>query len=180
MAAEGELRDRHVAKVLEHMRLENEHDFPKCIDVFGRARYEIVATGEIHDGVSGVASFLQQNRTAFPDFRFEPTLVTPGDDAVLVEGSFTGTHEGNWRGLPATGRSVDFRMAVIFQFDGEDLVGERIYFDLSTPLRQLGVARDPLTLGGQLTTALNHPVTIARALYRAARRGLKGRTARER
>jgi steroid delta-isomerase-like uncharacterized protein len=175
VAAAGELHDRHVATVVEHMRLENEHDFPGCIDIFERARYEIVATGEIHDGTAGVASFLQQNRTAFPDFRFEPSLVTPGGDVVLVEGRFTGTHDGNWRGLPATGRSVDFRMAVIFQFDGDALVGERIYFDLSTPLRQLGVSRDPLTLGGQLTTALNHPVTIARALYRSARRGLHGR-----
>ena len=177
MTANGEMRDRRVTTVLDHMRLENEHDFPGCIGAFERPRYEIVATGEIHDGASGVEAFLVQNRTAFPDFRFQPSRVTPADDAVLVEGTFHGTHEGNWRGLPATGRSVEFRMAVIFEFDGDALVGERVYFDLSTPLRQLGVSRNPLTLAGRLTTALNHPVTITRALYRSARQGLKRRAA---
>jgi steroid delta-isomerase-like uncharacterized protein len=175
VAAAGELRDRRVATVLAHLRLENEHDFPGCIGEFERPRYEVVATGEVHDGSAGVEAFLIQNRTAFPDFRFEPMSAAPADDIVLVEGTFTGTHEGNWRGLPATGRSVEFAMAVVFQFDGEAMVGERIYFDLSTPLRQLGVSRDPLTLAGRLTTALNHPVTITRALLRSARRALSSR-----
>lgn len=176
MPADGEpLRDRRVAVVLEHMRLENEHDFPGCIAAFERPRYEIVATGEVHDGANGVNAFLVENRTAFPDFRFEPSRVAPADDVVLVEGVFTGTQAGSWRGLPATGRSVDFRMAVVFEFDGEALVGERVYFDLSTPLRQLGVSRNPLSLGGRLTTALNHPVTITRALCGSARRGLQRR-----
>jgi steroid delta-isomerase-like uncharacterized protein len=170
--ANGELGDRRIAIVNEHMRLENEHDFPGCIGVFQRPRYEIVATAEVHDGAAGVEALLVQNRTGFPDFRFSPSRVAAADDVVLVEGRFTGTHDGNWRGLPATGRSVDFPMAIVFQFDGEALVGERVYFDLNTPLRQLGVSRDPLSLGGRLTTAANHPVTITRALYRSARRRL--------
>jgi steroid delta-isomerase-like uncharacterized protein len=152
------------------MRLENEHDFPGCIGAFTHARYEIVATGEIHDGPDAVDAFLAENRRAFPDFRFTPTRTTGSANSVLVEGAFTGTHDGPWRGLPATGRRVDFRMAVVFEFDGEDLVCERVYFDLGTPLRQLGVSRDPTSLGGRLTTLACHPVTIAKALLRTARR----------
>jgi steroid delta-isomerase-like uncharacterized protein len=162
--------DPRVATVLEHMRLENDHDFPGCIAAFAHPRYEIVATGEIHDGPDAVGGFLAENRSAFPDFHFDPTRVTSGVDTVLVEGVFTGTQDGPWRGLPATGRRVDFRMAVVFDFDGDDLVCERVYFDLGTPLRQLGVARDPTSLSGRLTTLASHPLTIARALLRATRR----------
>lgn len=160
---------RRQAVVLEHMRLENEHDFPGCIGEFSHPRYEIVATGEVHDGAAAVEEFLLENRRAFPDFRFEPEHTTPAGDAVLVEGVFTGTHEGTWRGLPATGRQVGFRMAVVFEFEGEALVCERVYFDLGTPLRQLGVARDPTSPMGQIATVANHPVTIARALLRSLR-----------
>lgn len=32
------------------------------------------------------------------------------DDAMLVEIDFVGTQEGAWRGLPATGRLVRYRM----------------------------------------------------------------------
>ena len=33
-------------------------------------------------------------------------------------------------------------------------------------MRQLGVARDPDSLGGRLTTVANHPLTVGRALTR--------------
>jgi steroid delta-isomerase-like uncharacterized protein len=157
---------RRLAIVLEHMRYENAHDFDRCIAVFGHPRYEIVATGEVHDGTDGVAGLLEQNRTAFPDFHFEPSRVAPAGDAVLVEGTFTGTQTGLWRGLPATGRSVRVQMAIVFEFAGDALICERAYFDLGTALRQLGVARDPLSLSGRLATLVNHPITIVRALLR--------------
>jgi hypothetical protein len=50
------------------------------------------------------------------------------------------------------------------------MMGERIYFDLSTPLRQLGVARDPNTVAGKISTVLNHPVTVGLALLRGVKR----------
>jgi hypothetical protein len=42
--------------------------------------------------------------------------------------------------------------------------------DTATIQRQLGIAHDPLTPKGRLATVLNHPVTIAGALLRRARR----------
>jgi cytochrome P450 len=57
-------------------------------------------------------------------------------------------------------------MVIVFPFDGDRMLGERLYFDLATPLRQLGVARDPSTTAGRVATALNHPVTVGRALLR--------------
>ena len=162
--------DERVAMVNEHMRLENEHEFDACIATFGRPRYTVVATSEIHDGAVGVEGFLRENKKAFPDFRFEPSRVTPtADGAVLVEGVFSGTHLGTWRGLPATGRRISFEMAVVFEFEGETMIGERLYFDLGTPLRQLGVARDPTSMAGRIATVANHPVTVVRALVRSLR-----------
>ena len=158
---------RHLAIVLEHMRYENAHDFDRCIAAFGHPRYEIVPTGEVHDGKDGVGGLLEDNRSAFADFHFEPYRTSPAEDIVLVEGLFTGTHTGTWRGLPATGRSIRLRMALVFEFEGEAMVCERVYFDLGTALRQLGVARDPLSLAGRLTTLVNHPITIARAVLRS-------------
>jgi predicted ester cyclase len=67
---------------------------------------------------------------------------------VIVEFDLRGTHEGNFRGLPATGRSFTCRTLAIFVFDGDLIVCERVYFDANTILRQLGIAHDPLTLTG--------------------------------
>jgi hypothetical protein len=43
---------------------------------------------------------------------------------------------------------------------------ERVYFDQTTVLRQLGVARNPLSLTGRLQTLVGHPLTISRGLVR--------------
>jgi hypothetical protein len=85
-----------------------------------------------------------------------------------------GTHLGNFRGLPPTGRAFTCRTLAIFVFapaeddaDGPDrIVCERVYFDANTILRQLGIAHDPLTLKGRIATVLNHPLTIGQAVVR--------------
>jgi predicted ester cyclase len=161
--------ERRVEIVNEHMRLENAYDFPGAIAVFSRPRYEVVADDELWDGASGVHGFLSQNHTAFPDFVFAPTRVSPTTDAVLVEGRFKGTHLGPWRGLPATGRKVDFPMCLIFEFEGDEMVSEKLYFDVGTPLTQLGVDFSPDSLKGKIVLLLTHPITIIKAELRALR-----------
>ena len=62
-------------------------------------------------------------------------------------------------------------MAAIFEFEGEGIVCERVYFDSVTILQQLGVAHDPQSLRGRVATVMNHPLTIGAAvLRRLARR----------
>jgi hypothetical protein len=79
------------------------------------------------------------------------------------------THIRTFRGLPPTGRQIDMPLVAIFEFDGPDLLCERVYWDRLTQYIQLGVARDPNTRAGKLTTLLNHPVTLARAALRSRR-----------
>ena len=159
------LRPAREELVRRHMATEAEKTFAETLGTFRHARYEIVATGEVHDGDDDVGDFYRESATAFPDFHFENSVFHHTDDAVIVETDFVGTHLGMWRGLPATGRVVRYRMCNMFLFEGPDLVCERMYFDLLTVLRQLGIARDPTTLSGRFLTLLNHPVTMARAVW---------------
>jgi steroid delta-isomerase-like uncharacterized protein len=166
VALDDALRARREANCLAHVKAENAHRFDEAIALFARPRYEIVATGELYDGSDGVERLLVENVTAFPDFWYDLEKLHHAEDAVVVEGTFRGTHEGPWRGLPATGRKVAFPMLIVFSFDGEDNMGERLYFDLHTVLRQLGIARDPNSMGGKIESMLLHPLTILKALFR--------------
>jgi predicted ester cyclase len=159
--------DVRLETVLEHMRLENLHDFPACAAKFGKAKYEVPADDIVYDGAEAVCGFLDENKLAFPDFHFEPTRVSPSPttEVVVVEGRFRGTHLGIWRGLPATGRKVDFPMCLVFEFEGDSMVNEIIYMDLSTPLQQLGVAFNPDSAEFKVQTALSHPITLGRAIF---------------
>jgi hypothetical protein len=89
------------------------------------------------------------------------------DDAIVVEVIICGTHLGGWRGLPATGRRIEFPLCGVYTFDADDrLAGEKIYYDRGTVLRQLGIFHEPQTVLGQISTLATHPVTIARAFAR--------------
>lgn len=65
------------------------------------------------------------------------------DDAVICEVRLTGTHQGPLAGVPATGRPIDLQMACIFDFDGDQLVCEKLFFDNATVLRQIGALPEP-------------------------------------
>jgi hypothetical protein len=69
-------------------------------------------------------------------------------------------------------RVRDMPLVAIFVFEGPDLLCERVYWDRLTLFIQLGVARDPNTPAGKLTTLLNHPVTLTRATIRNRRNHL--------
>jgi steroid delta-isomerase-like uncharacterized protein len=167
--ASAGLRERREALVREHMESENRHDFDATMQTFAHPRYELIATGDVYDGEQEVMRYFAESRAAFPDQRNELIALHHSDDAVIVEFDLLGTHLGPLRSLPATGRAFRCRMTSFFIFDGERLVCERAYFDQATILRQLGVAHDPASLAGRLTTLIGHPLTIGRALLSSRR-----------
>lgn len=162
------LRRKREAIVREHMDSENRHEFDATLATFHHPRYELVGTGEVYDGIEEVARYFEETRRAFPDQRNELLALHHADDAVLVEAVVRGTHTGPLRSLPPTGRTFELPILSIFVFDDERLICERVYFDATTTLRQLGIARDPLSISGRLQTAIGHPWTIGRGLVRRA------------
>ena len=134
-----ELRTRREAIVREHMESENRHEFDTTIDTFHHPRYEIIATGDVHDGEEAVRQYFADTRRAFPDQRNELIELHHMDDGVAAEFILRGTHEGELRGIAPTGKSFECRMVALFLFEeGTDrLVCERVYFDSATIASQL-------------------------------------------
>jgi len=58
--------------------------------------------------------------------------------AVIVECVFGGTQRREWAGVPPTNRPMEVAAALVFEFEEDALVSERVYFDHATVLRQLG------------------------------------------
>ena len=160
------LRKKREEIVIEHMESENRHEFDVTLDTFDHPRYEIIPTGDVYDGPEEVMAYFKETRTAFPDQSNELVELHHAEDAVSVEAIFRGTHDGPLRALPPTGKSFEMPFTAFFVFEGDKLVCERVYFNAGTILEQLGISRDPLTLGGRVETLVAHPLTIGRALIR--------------
>jgi steroid delta-isomerase-like uncharacterized protein len=157
-----------MAIVEEHVRLENAHDLDGVMGTFGAdARYDDEPWSEHALGRDQVRSYYETLFKAAPDLNIDVQKQHVTDEAIILEVVISGTHRGPWRGLPPTGRRIEFPLCGVYTFgaDGK-LAGERIYYDRATVLRQLGVFREPTTLAGKILTPLAHPITIARALFR--------------
>ena len=160
------IRKKREAIVREHMESENRHEFDVTLDTFEHPRYELIGTGEVHDGPEAVAKYFKDTRRAFPDQRNELRALHHADDAVMVEAVIRGTHKGTLQSLPPTGKEFELPILAMFVFEEDKLVCERVYFDQLTVLGQLGIARSPTSLTGRVETLISHPWTIGRGLVR--------------
>jgi steroid delta-isomerase-like uncharacterized protein len=154
--------------VEEHVSLENEHNLDGIMGTFGEtARYDDEPWGAHYVGREQVREFYTQMLRAVPDLNIGVQRRHASEDAVVLEVIIRGQHMGTWRGLPATGRQVALPLCGIFAFDaGDRLAGERIYYDRATLLNQLGIFHELESLRGRITTALMHPITMARIVAR--------------
>jgi hypothetical protein len=52
------------------------------------------------------------------------------DRFVILEVTVSGTHLGDWRGLPAMGKRMESRVCALYSFDDKGMLGlERTYYD---------------------------------------------------
>jgi len=141
MPSAASLSERRIEVVRAHMSAEIVHDFDAVIATFLRPRYELVGSRQVFDGEAEVRRYYFESRTAFPDQSNEIISMRIADDAVIVEFWLTGTHKGPLStpagAVPPTGKAFRERMCAIFEFEGEKIVCERIYFDRMAILAQL-------------------------------------------
>lgn len=124
-----------------------------------RRVYELISAGDIHafgelladDFVEheetpgleptkeGVKQFFHMYRTAFPDLRMEPQDILASGDKVVARARATGTHQGEFLGMAASGKSIDVQLIDIIRFGDDGLAHEHWgVFDALAMLQQLG------------------------------------------
>ncbi|TSD59388.1 ester cyclase [Variovorax sp. KBS0712] len=158
-----DLQARRERLVLDHFADETRQDFDAVLGTFPHPHYELIPSGEVHDGIADVRQYYTDTRRAFPDQRHEIIQLRHADDSVIVEFWLLGTHRGLLKGLPPTGNSFRCRMNAFFIFEGDRLVCERVYFDTLTMLRQLLVGVPPEMVGGLVAGLLGQTAPRAEA-----------------
>lgn len=86
-----------------------------------------------------------QFRAAFPDWHQELRELITEDDTVVARFRCTGTHHGEWQGLPPTGRSMRVDEVYFFRVDRGRLAGLWGLEDTWSRMQQLAGA--DVTLG---------------------------------
>jgi steroid delta-isomerase-like uncharacterized protein len=94
-------------------------------------------------GRAGLADILTAMFTGFPDLRWNVRDMIAEDDRVMTLSSWTGTHQGHFLGIPATGRAVSVEAWTLDRYRDGQLTESRIIMDAAGMLTQLGILPPP-------------------------------------
>lgn len=92
-------------------------------------------------GPEGVKTFASMLRSAFPDCKLTLDATIAEDDRVAHYWSFRGTHQGEFNGIPGTGREVRVTGADFWRIRDGKLVENRQVVDNLGLLEQIGAVQ---------------------------------------
>jgi steroid delta-isomerase-like uncharacterized protein len=86
----------------------------------------------------GLHDFVKLVRSAFPDLetRIDDTLAE--GDRIAVRSTFTGTHQGEFLGIPATGKTVEVSNYDFVRFENDQAVEHWGTIDSAALMEQIG------------------------------------------
>jgi steroid delta-isomerase-like uncharacterized protein len=114
----------------------NGHDLDRIDDYFGA---DYAHDAPIPPGRDSFKAFMAAVVGAFPDFNGTLEDVIVGGDKVVCRSIWRGTHEAELMGIPATGRSVEYRVIEIFRVENGRFVEHWQQSDTLTMFQQLGL-----------------------------------------
>ena len=94
-------------------------------------------------GREAVKTFSTIFRGAFPDLKVTIDDIIAEDDKVVLRGTWSGTHKGEFMGIAPTGKSVSFGVIDTVRIAGGKLVEHWGQMDTMRLMQQLGVVPAP-------------------------------------
>lgn len=91
----------------------------------------------------GVKQLTIMMRSAFPDFKATIDDIVAEGDKVVVRQTWSGTHKGEFMGIPPTGKSVSFGVIDIIRIAGGKFVEHWGVMDSMGMMQQLGATPTP-------------------------------------
>ena len=129
-----------VEKMLEdYYAAWNSHDVEKAASFFtDDLVYEDVPMAAVQRNKKEFKDSWNTFFTTCPNFKLEFKAIFATDTWAGSEWVMSGTHLGDWPGMPATAKSFSVRGASICELRGGKLRRESLYWDMVSLLQQLG------------------------------------------
>jgi steroid delta-isomerase-like uncharacterized protein len=120
----------------------NAHDI---VDYLQYIDDSYIAESEIYPtpvrGKEGARQSFQTMLQAFPDLQLEVEQLLASGDHVIARYLVTGTHKGNFAGIPPTDRKVSWHMCNVLEIRNGRAIKNRMYGENLSLVRQLGAPK---------------------------------------
>lgn len=101
-------------------------------------------------GREGAKQFFAMMRSAFPDLHLTIEDMIAEGDKVVMRSTWSGTHQGEFMGIPATGKRVTVSAIDISRVADGRMVEHWEQFDALGLMQQLGVVLPPEQTSGKV------------------------------
>jgi steroid delta-isomerase-like uncharacterized protein len=137
-SSESGTAQANAALVLESIKALNSGDTERLLAV--TAPDIVIHYAEMQEPLHGRETWRQGfelMRHAFPDLEAQVDDLVAADDKVAIRVSFRGTHQGEFQGIPATGRTFHYISHEFYRVEDGLFAEEWICSDMASLVRQL-------------------------------------------
>lgn len=138
MSSQAESAQANVALVRESVEAFNAGDMAKLLAV--AAPDIVIHYAEMPEPLQGRETWQQGYelvKRAFPDLEIRVDDLVAAGDKVALRLTLSGTHEGEFQGIPATGRTISYVSHEFYRVADGVFAEEWICSDMATLFRQL-------------------------------------------
>ena len=162
MATPDEIR----TLIAEHVEAENARDPERVMATYSDdCIFEDVPRDRRHVGRAAILANYRELWVGFPKMIRRIDRMTIDGNSCVCELTLTGSHDGPYRGVPASGRSGTVRICCHFAVAADGRVRqETAYYDSHTLVQQLGLLPGLDSLQGRLLLAAMNPLLLPRML----------------
>jgi steroid delta-isomerase-like uncharacterized protein len=120
------------------------HDTDKVLALFtDDCLYEDVTFGVVNRGKAELGAFADGIFASIPDFKVELTRRFVANTSAGMEWVMSGTHKGDFPGMPATNKQFSIRGVTVVEVRGAKIRRNSDYWDAATVMRQVGLLPTP-------------------------------------
>jgi steroid delta-isomerase-like uncharacterized protein len=133
----------HIATLEKMYERINAHDVDGLCEHLADDFVEHEETPGLAPTKDGVRQFFTMYMAGFPDLRFEVEDILASGDKVVARVRCSGTHNGEFMSMPASGKTVSVQAVDIIRFGDDGLAREHWgVFDALGMMQQLGAIPD--------------------------------------
>jgi steroid delta-isomerase-like uncharacterized protein len=98
-----------------------------------------IPSGQAATGAQALKEVFARVHRVFPDIHVTVEDLIEEADKVVGRNTLTGTHQGEYMGLPPTGKSVTYNEIIIFRFVNGRIAETWAVVDVFSQMKQLGM-----------------------------------------
>ena len=121
----------------------NQGRYEVCDEIVAEDFVELDRLPGQREGREGLKEIIAMMRSAFPDIHWVTDESISSGGKVVTRFTWTGTHRGDFFGIPATGRPITVKGVVIDHLVDGRMTDSRILMDTYGMMMQLGAIPPP-------------------------------------